>query len=75
MCVSRFLDQRDFAVFPVSRHFPYSKDFAVFPVSRHFPYSRDFCVSVTKVIISVLKGSGCFLFLDTFPLQKGPEIG
>ena len=33
---------KDFAVFPASRHFPYSKDLAVFPVSRHFPYSKDF---------------------------------
>ena len=35
-----FLDQRDFAVFPVSGHFTYSKDFAVLPVSGHFPFSK-----------------------------------
>ena len=44
--VSRhFPYSKDLAVFsPVSRHFPYSKDFAVFPVSRHFPHSKDFAV-------------------------------
>ena len=33
----------DFVVFKV-KVVPYSKDFAVFPVSRHFPYSKSFSV-------------------------------
>ena len=30
------MKRRDFVVFPVSRHFPYSRGFVVSPVSRHF---------------------------------------
>ena len=42
--------------------FLYSKDLIVSHVYRRIPYSRDFCVIVTKVIISVFKGSGRFLY-------------
>ena len=35
---------REFVVFPVFRHFPFSKDFVVSSFSRHFPYSRYFVV-------------------------------
>ena len=45
---------KDFAVFPVPRHSPYSKDFTVLPVYRHclldtfavFPISRNFWINV-----------------------------
>ena len=70
MCVSRFLDQKNFAVFPVSRHFSYSREFVV----SLFPDTLTFqkCLETGKTTksfqkIIMFKGFCHFSCLKTLP--------